>query len=712
MTIVNDLKHRLTTAAQAYYQGSDTDSPMTDDEYDAGIKYLKQLNTSYRLNDQDITNLIDGKVAGGTTVDVKNDHKVHHDVPMLSLRKADSEEQVTSYLQDMETQGATGFKLQAKLDGIACSAEYEQGHLERMSTRGNGADGEDMSYLVENPDVQVKGLPQQLNGKLANADVEIRGELFLRPSEFDKMNAAKRASGDDEYKNPRNTNAGIVKRAANGMHGEKATLQFVMYKIVGHNISEEDLVSSGVAEVSRVTKEEWDKTGLARPDQLSISMKDRTPDEVTNETMNIINAFGPVRDELDLPTDGIVIKPINEQAMDDQMGSNAHHPLSQLAWKYQGAKAQVKITGVSWTVGKSGKLTPTLHYEPTAFGGSINANATLHNPAILNELGLSIGAVVEVEKRHDILPEIIRERPIFTPKDSSIIKPPEHCPYCGSFISSSDRLSFCPNAKCPSRGAYMLKAAASKGSLNFDGMGNHLIESLQDNGQVSTIADFYDLTEDSLSNTPVGINADGKPKIFGHTRAKHVMDFITASKKLPFHKVLPSLSINDLGPQTAKAIIKEYPSIDAIRQASIDDLSTIDGIGPETARKVKEGIDDQWDTIERLRKAGLQFEEHDDHAMNPMRDDDPAVKAVKGKFFSISGTVPSGYANRSEWQEFVSAMGGTAQGSPNKTTDYMIGNPDDTSSKIIKAKKLGVTIISPDDFMRAVRNGSFEDNVA
>ena len=270
---------------------------------------------------------------------------------------------------------------------------------------------------------------------------------------------------------------------------------------------------------------------------------------------------------------------------------------------------------------------------------------------------------------------------------------------------------YCPNTKCPSRGSYVLKAAAGKGALNLDGMGGSLVEALQESGRVSTIADFYDLNEDTLASTPVGVNDNGGERLFGHTRARHVMDFIEESRKLPFHRVLSSLSIPDLGPQTARAIIKKYPSIDEIKNASIDDLSEVPGIGQETARKVKNGISDQWPTIERLRKAGLQMDERLAAPAKPLggadNDSNAITRALKGKRFSISGSVPEGYANRGEWQEFVNAMGGEAQGSPNKDTDYMIGDPSSNSGKIAKARKLGVRIISPEEFAAGIKRGGF-----
>lgn len=712
METIGSIKTKLTKAAQLYYQGA-TDSGMTDEEYDAGINYLKQMREQYDLsNMQGLDDLLDGKVAGGTAVNAKNANKVQHAVPMLSLAKADNREDVENYLRKVEAAGATGFKLQAKFDGIACSAVFENGKLKQMSSRGNGQTGEDMSYLIDNGDVTVDGLPDALKGKASNDSVEIRGELFLRPSEFNRLNAEREARGEEKFANPRNTNAGIVKRAAKGMNGEKVKLQFVMYKIVGDH-DEQSLIDGGVMDASTLTMQEWQKTGMPLPgDSLEINRDGNDDKTITDKTMSVIDAFEPVREKTDLSLDGIVVKPINERAMDKKMGSNAHHPLSQLAYKYPGATKEVRVTDVSWTVGKSGKLTPTVTYEAVDLDGSTCTHATLHNPAILEQLGIKKNSIIKIEKRHEILPEIVEGcRPIFTPTEGEAFSTPEHCPYCGSFVSKGNRLAYCPNPKCPSRGAFMLKAAAGKGGLNFDGMGESLIDSLQDSGMVRDVADFYDLTEQQLASAPTGVNKDGSTRKFGATRAKHVMEFIEASKKLPFHKVLSSLSIPDLGPQTAKALIKKYPDIDSLKNASIEDMTKIDGIGESTARKVKEGLVDQWPTIERLRKAGLQFSEKPESNGNKkivgMEKQQAALGGVK---ISITGSVPEGYKNRGEWQEFVDAMGGVAQSGPGKDTDYLVWDGARSSSKLEKARKHGVKIISPEDFSKAMRTGVFPDH--
>lgn len=681
-----DLKNRLKTAARAYYQG-DGQSDMTDEEYDAAVKRLAKIAGG--TDDDEVKAILDGKVAAGTGPG--QSATVHHEVPMLSLLKADDEEQVKSYIDKMVNDGATGFRLQAKLDGIACSAVYVDGRLKTMSTRGDGNDGEDISYLINNENVKVRGLPSVLGGPAKDSSVEVRGELLLRTSEFNKLNEERSKNGLEEYRNPRNTNAGIVKRAMKGLIDEKTVLQFIMYKIVG-DVSESDLNAGGIDDINSMTMDEWAATGHETPDSLEVESNGKTNQEVISEVMKIIDEFGPVRGDLDLPTDGIVIKPLNEVEMDDKLGHNAHHPLSQLAWKYPGARAQVKITGVEWSVGKSGRLTPRLDYDPTWFGGSMNAHATLHNPSILRELGLKIGSVVEVEKRHDVIPQVIREKPIYTPEDGDVISVPTTCPYCESKIRNDDRMSYCPNRKCPSRGAYMLKAAASKGGLDFDGMGGSLIDSLQEAGLVSDVADFYDLTMDDLANVKVGDNEDGSPRVFGETRAKHVLEYIEKSKELPYHRVLSSLSIQDFGPRTVKAVLRTYHDVDDLKNASVDDLAKVDGVGALTAERIINGINSMWPIIERLKKDGLQFHETVDD--NPSSSDD----RISGKRFSISGKVPDGWTNRRSWQEWIESMGGVAQAAPNADTDIMVGDEKSTSSKIVKAKKLGVKIISPEEF--------------
>jgi DNA ligase (NAD+) len=696
MRAVDAMADRLERAARLYYQ-DDADSDLTDEEYDAGVAYLRTMIARYHLHDDRLTALTKGLAAGTSPgANANAGGVVIHDTPMLSLEKADSREDVIAYLDRLRAAGATGFRLQAKFDGIACSAVYHDGRLADMSSRGDGRTGEDMAYLIGNGNVTIDGLPARLAGPLAGADVEIRGELFLRPSEFARLNARRSAAGLPAFANPRNTNAGIVKRAATGGDGgERSRLQFVMYRIVG-DARERDLIATGVAEATAVTMEEWGRSGAVIPGG---SLTVRDGDGADDRVMAIVDAFDPVRARTDLSLDGIVIKPLNEHDMDVALGATDHHPRSQIAYKYPGAKAQVRITGVDWTIGKSGKLTPRLNYERTWIGGSWNEHATLHNTAILAGLGLKVGSVVEIEKRHDVIPEVVTAvGALYTPDDGVVIAAPARCPACGTAIDVGDRVSYCPNAACPGRGANMARAAVGRTLLDIDGMGESLVDALYERGVVVTIADLYDLDETSLAGTVIGSTSTGGERTVGGKRARHIMESLAASRNVPYPRVLASLAIPGLGRRLAARLITRYPDIDALHGADVDDLAGIDGVGPVRARVIVDGIADRWPVIERLRAAGLRF--HADTAAAAATAD-PAAGFISGHRFSISGAVPTGWENRADWQAFIESMGGIAQSSPTRDTDYMVGDANGSSSKIRKALAYGVRIITPDEFTRA-----------
>lgn len=712
MTAIGHMRDRLVEAARLYYQGAG-DSGMTDEEYDAGIAYLKTMHEKYDLSsDAVIMGLIGGEVAAGTTVD-DNAPKVRHDVPMLSLAKANNRDEVKAYIMRMVAAGATGFRMQAKFDGIALSAVYHDGALVQLSTRGNGIEGESLDYLLGSSTVTIKGLPRHLEGGLSHTDVEVRGELFLRPSEFRDINERRKAKGEEPFSNPRNTNAGIVKKAASG-DADDAVLQFVMYRVLG-DVDVDKLMESGMEEATVLTEREWKATGEPIPHGgltcgLVMGTDGKVEADATVDTvMDVVDAFDAVRGRTDLSLDGIVIKPLNEASMDKELGSTAHHPRSQLAYKYPGATGVTKVRGVTVTVGKSGRVTPTAVLDPVEVDGVTISRATLHNYDWVGLKGVAIGSTVVVERRHDVIPAI--RDVVFTPVDAEPITVPAQCPYCGASIVDG----CCPNVGCPSRGAYMLKAAAGKNGLDFDGMGPKVIEALYDSGLVRDVADFYDLTVEGLADVVVGSNADGSVRRFGLKRAGHVMEYIQRSLGVPYHRVLASLSIPDVGVRTAKALVAQYPSIDGLRSASIDELAGVDGVGVVTARKIKSGLEAQWPVVERLRAHGLQFVEAPAGTGTGSGLDDGggtvsmARKALENVRISITGKVPDGYANREAWCEYVDSMGGVAQSSPRRDTDYLVWDGVRSSSKLVKARENGVKVISPVDFLNALRTGSLPD---
>jgi DNA ligase (NAD+) len=321
---------------------------------------------------------------------------------------------------------------------------------------------------------------------------------------------------------------------------------------------------------------------------------------------------------------------------------------------------------------------------------------------MLDANDIRVGSMAVVEKANDVIPYF--GGVVYTNDDAKRITPPKTCPSCGGVLKSGDKLTYCMNPDCPSKNEYVLRAAAAKGVLNFDGMSTKYIDALQDAGLVNDVADFYHLSEEELTNVVVGQSKDGGDRHIGATRAKHIMSFIEASKELPFHKVLSSLAVQDLGGQTSKLLANHYQDVDAIMNASTQELSDIPGIGEKKAVNIKNGLNARKPLIKKMKDAGLKFAKTESKKTLKDSSEEKVKSHIEGKNFSISGAVPEGYANRPEWQEFIEAMGGKAQGTPNKDTDFMIGNPNDTHGKIQKAIKLGVTIISPEEFNEMIHS--------
>lgn len=713
----NRLKERLLAAARAYYQGSfGGNELMSDEDYDNLLSYLRSLSDRYGLADRDpeLRDLLDGRVAGGTRPSLPDDEKVGHAVPMLSLGKVNDRDGVEAYVRRMLTAGATGFQLQAKLDGCALSAEYVDGALRRISTRGDGAVGEDVSYLLDNPEVDIDGLPDRLGGGCAGLTLEVRGELFIRLSDYEAADASRIGAGLAPFKNYRNANAGIIKAAKRGL-GYHARLTFVMYRTIADEPTEHQLAQAGLNDINTVTPAEWARaiepaTGLRGDDGVAALRRrfgvpegadglvvpaDGDADRVVARVMAIVDAFGPVRDDgLDIPTDGIVVKPANEHEMDHELGSNAHHPLSQIAFKYPGAKGVTVVRGVRWTIGKTGQLTPTFDLDAVDIGGTTVRHASAHNVRYLAEHRVSIGSRIFVERRHDVIPQL--SSVISTPDDAEPIEPPAACPFCGGALRDSGRKTYCDNQSCPSRRMYALRYAVGKGGLDIDGMGPSIVEALQSDGRLDDIADLYKLDEATLAATDTG--EDGSTHRVGTSNARHMLTYIEASKGLPLRRILTALAIRGLGPQTAKAITARYLDMDSLLAATPDELAKLENIGDVTARDIADGLAANRDLIGRLRAAGVAMTEPDAGTT-----EDQSTGFVRGRRFSISGEVPSSpgnWSNRTGWREWIEAHGGEAQTSPNRDTDYMIGDPASTSGKMTKAKRLGVTIITPDEFLR------------
>lgn len=674
----------LHTASALYYQEMEI-SPLDDDEFDEKAAFLATQQDAF----PDLFTpgskgalLLEGDPALGTQVAADEDEIVVHAVPMLSLAKAKTEDELKNFARKLRAAGAKDFRLQAKLDGFALSAEYDQGKLVRLSTRGNGTVGEDTSYLFTSDEVTIIGLPTTIS---ILEPLEVRGEMFLTDDQFRTLDEARTSiTGAEAFKNPRNGLVGTVKKAKGGL-GYPAEVTYGAYSVVeastGDLVALDTVASLGFLTVDAITQEqvgELPLTGFTNDDEL----------------FDAIHKFGEARQTFTIPTDGVVIKPTNEREMHRELGSSSHHPRSQVAFKFPSPTAVSELLSIDLTVGKTGKITPIGRIKTVDLDGSAVSNVSLHNFNLVYTKNIRVGATILVHKANDIIPQI--KAVISTPEGAELIPVPTTCPVCEETLSAAreekgtwpPKTLLCKNMDCPSRDFFALKIAVGKNYLDIDGMSEKLLAHLNDSGRVTTIADLYTLTFEELANSDFGTTKDGGSVRLGEKRAQNILDHIEKSKATPMPRVVASLSIPGLGRSMTKILMKRFKNIDELLAASVEEIAELDKLGAIRAEAIVNGLKHRSTLIQILRDHGVEF------AVEEVATDAP----LKGLSFAISGEVPAPFANRGKFVEYVEANGGEFHSSPKAHTSFMIGDAEASSSKAKAAIKHGVTFLTPVEF--------------
>jgi DNA ligase (NAD+) len=684
-----ELIEELSTAATAYYQQGE-DSGLTDEEFDAKLDYLETLSADPVYSDLFSVSgpgfkLLENTTALGT--EVQADAVVMHDHPMLSLDKAKKEPDLLAFLRKAEEAGAKNFRIQAKLDGLAISVKYQDGALVWIATRGDGQVGEDVTYLLKDPAVTVKGLPQTIDEP---GLVEVRGELFFTTKQFEAADDARLAAMGSRFKNSRNAASGLLKKANHGV-GYPVEFTYAAYSML------RDGAMIGITELEA-------KEAFVTVDALTRAEVGELPTtafESHSALMAAVHAIGDVRPGFSIPTDGIVIKPTNEVEVYEAMGVTSHHPASQIAWKYPAEKAVTTVLGIDVSVGKSGRVTPIARVEPTHLAGSVLSNASLHNFNLVHTKGIRVGSVVMIEKANDIIPQVVAV--ISSPAESADVPIPTVCPSCGGALAAvgaewPPKTLNCGNSACPSRASFALKTAVGKNFLDIDGLSEVTLAHLTAIGRITDIADLYTLTEEELANSEFGVSTQGNPRRLGEKRAKHILAQLEKSKSKPLTKVLPALSIHLLGQTSSKLLLKHFGSLDAIMAASVDELASLDKIGPIRAQKIADGLQEKAELIARLQSHGVEFAVPVTIAPSDDASETDSGAALSGLSFAISGAVPQPFANRGAWVDYVESKGGTFHSGPKADTSFMVGEASENSAKIKKAHSLGVAFITAADF--------------
>lgn len=628
-----EILNKLKLASKAYYNNEE--SIISDEEYDKLVLYAKEkgwLEQDKELND-------------GAEININNEDIIKHKAPMLSLAKANSLNDIEAYFNYMlkNTTGENVYFIEPKLDGLAASIVYNEKtqEIELIKSRGTGEYGENLSYLISSDDLEIENLilklPEDSN------ITELRGELYCSKSALEYNNNSRGIP----FKNERIAAAGIVKKAKLGL-GYKAKLRFTPYFAFNED----------------------KEVKLPQEFNSSITLFPTQKGAKTLEELNTMVSLGKIwKDEIDAPTDGIVIK---SNIIYNDFSSTNHHPKQFIAYKYPGESKISKIIKVNWQMGKTGKYTPVANIEPVVIDGVEISNVTLNNLDWVNERNIKIGSIVEIVRANDVIPKILKV--ISNGDDIEDIIPPEQCYYCHQNLTDN----ICENENCEYKQQQQIINATGKGLLDIEGLNSSLITSLK----INTLKDLFNIDLESLSNSKYESGVS-----LGEKRAKEIYDKIQNAKKNTYDYVwLSVFNIPSVGKTTAKLLLKELGSIDNILNSDIDTLSEIKGVGFITSQKIIESQNKCKSLWNYLLK---------EVAITPLEE----INFSNSITFAVTGSVPDTFKNRNEFVKYMEDKGYTFHSSIKKDTNILItDNPDSNSSKIIKARKLGLDIKSFENF--------------
>ncbi|MDH4038145.1 MAG: NAD-dependent DNA ligase LigA [Candidatus Krumholzibacteria bacterium] len=638
------------------------DPEVADAEYDALLRRLEAIEEAwpeFRTPDSP-TQRVGAAPAEGFQV-------VSRTVPMLSLENAMDEEELREWRERLErvVGEVSDFVCEPKMDGVAVELVYENGVLAQASTRGDGVNGEDITANVKT----IRAIPLRLRaegkGPTPPQTLSARGEVYFALADFERINQKQADEGGKLYANPRNTAAGSLKQLDPKVTATRP-LKFFAYGI-------------GTSEKTGLDTQ-WDILQALKHWGLPVNPLSKRVKDV-DEIVAFHGDLEKRRAKLPYEIDGVVIK-VNSIATQQEAGTRSRSPRWAIAWKFRPQEARTRVLGIEVQVGRTGALTPVARLDPVRVGGVTVSNATLHNQDEVDKKDVRVGDWVWVRRAGDVIPEVVG--PILDLREGSPRKfrLPSKCPECGTPVvrPEGEAVTRCPNSECPAQVLGKLIHFASRGALDIEGLGWKLIEQLVNAGLVKTPADFYALAIDDL--LPLERMAEKS--------AQNVIDAIAHSKKTTLPRFIYALGIRNVGETVAELLAEHAGSVEALLDASADELAGIHGVGDVIAQEFRAWADvnQNLKLVDRLRKAGIEF------AQVERKSDEFA-----GKSFVFTGALSK--FTREDAEAEVKKRGGKASSSVSKTTSYVVAG-EKAGSKLEKARKLGVEVISEDDFLKMI----------
>jgi DNA ligase (NAD+) len=664
---VKELHEQLAHHAHRYYVLDDPE--IGDDEYD---RLLDELRAIEREHPELATPDSPTQRVGGTPVSKLE--KVEHLEPMLSLGNVRSEEELRAWVERMRNHLARegierdgfDFVVEPKIDGLAISLLYRDGVLERGATRGDGQIGEDVTHNLRT----IGAVPLSIED--APPLVEVRGEVYMSLKDFTALNERRAEAGESTFMNPRNSAAGTV-RQLDPADAAKRPLSIWCYQVG---------VAEGLSFERHSEGLQWLRDHGFRVNA-GISL---LGDE--QAVIDQCHEWERRRGELDFEIDGAVVK-VDDLELQRRLGTVGRDPRWAVAWKFPPTTAVTRLEAVMWNVGKFGDLRPFAVLEPVTVGGVTIKLATLHNEEDIERKDIRAGEEVIVVRAGDVIPQVVSPAPHVAERKERppVPRPPERCPFCNTPTVRPEEGVFtkCPNRDCPARAWQLLKHFVSRGAMDIDGLGEKQVASFQELGLVRTAGDFYRLTEEQL------VALEG----FGEVSARNLLAGIEASKQRAFGRVLFALGIEEVGEVTGRNLAQGFRTIDALLEASPEQIAEIPGVGEKMADSIRAQLDDERmrGLIEDLRAQGLRFEEE-----GPP----PSAGPLAGRTLVLTGTLPA--LSREQATERISAAGGRVTGSVSKKTDYLVAG-ESPGSKLEKAERLGVKVLDEAGLLKLLDSG-------
>ncbi|MDD5488422.1 MAG: NAD-dependent DNA ligase LigA [Candidatus Omnitrophica bacterium] len=653
---IERLKKEILEHNRLYYtEGAPSISDSAYDGLMAELKELEKGHPEYATQDSPT------RTVGAPVTDKLK--KVRHIVPMLSLESVNAEDGATRFDWTCEKEAGhmSGYVCEPKFDGMSIELVYEKGELARGVTRGDGFIGEDVTLNVRT----ISNVPKKLKGKNVPDLLSVRGEVMMHISDFQELNRKQAEKGRDMFANPRNVVAGSMRQLDPEVTAARK-LHVYVYQIMD--------ISDGMPGTQKEALKRLTALGFGEAPDIEHCADIR-------EAISYHHRMEEKRERMDYEIDGVVIK-VDDIRLQEKLGMRTNNPKWAVAYKFKPRKEITRVENIIVQVGRTGTLTPLALLNPVEVGGVTVSRATLHNMDQIERLGVKIGDYVKVERAGDVIPYIsgvLKEKRTGKEKD---FRMPSKCPSCGGHIEKEDVFYRCPNGlSCPAQAKEAITHYASKDAADIEGLSEKTVALLYDRDIITGIASLYDIKREDLSAL------EG----FKDRKMANILGAIEKSKDITLDRFLYGLGIKNVGKHIAKLIADKFGTLDRIMAATKEELVEINEIGPEIAESIVEWFSEKHNiaAVGKIQKTGVRIK-----AVEKKKDG-----VFSGKKVVFTGTMSA--MSRTEAEKLVESMGGQASSSVGPGTDILVAG-EKAGSKLDKAKKIGVKVLSEEEFIKMI----------